>query len=215
MNQTPRGILITLEGGEGAGKTTALSYISKWLTERGREVVSSREPGGTPIAEKIRSILLDPESKGMSATTELLLMFAARSDNLDQLIRPHLEAGRDVVCDRFTDASRAYQGAGRQLGLKAVDLMAEVVHPDLEPDLTLLFDVPVELGMERVGKRGVALNRFEMANQDFFERVRDGYLAQAQREPERFFVIDASQSLEKVQAMIDAALKERVASLIS
>lgn len=210
MNGSQRGLLITLEGGEGAGKTTAAGHIRAWLEDRGRTVVSSREPGGTPIAEQIRSILLDPESKEMGPITELLLMFAARSDNLDQLIRPNLEAGFDVLCDRFTDASRAYQGAGRELGLGPVDLLAQVVHSDVTPDLTLLLDVPVELGMERVGKRGVAPNRFELAKHDFFERIRQGYLAQAKSEPDRFVVIDATQPLEVVEKAIEQALETRL-----
>ena len=214
MAHRVRGFLITLEGGEGAGKTTAASHIMDWLQRHGRKVVSSREPGGTPIAEQIRSILLDPASRGMSPITELLLMFAARSDNLDQFIRPHLDQGYDVLCDRFTDASRAYQGAGRGLGLEAVDLLANVVHSDLEPDLTLLLDVPVEVGMERVGKRGIALNRFEMAEYDFFERVRQGYLHQANKEPHRFVVIDATQPLDQVRSLIEAALDERLGQLL-
>lgn len=214
MTDQTRGYLITLEGGEGAGKTTAAMLIRGWLEAKGREVVMTREPGGTPLAERIRAVLLDPEVKGMSPTTELLLMFAARSENLDRLIRPALTQGHDVVCDRFTDASRAYQGAGRELGLARVDLLAEVVHSDLSPDLTLLLDVPVNLGMERVGQRGDMLNRFELAEQAFFERVRQGYLDQAAKEPERFCVINAAQNLEAVQKDILAALEDRLAGLM-
>lgn len=213
MTERSRGYLITLEGGEGAGKTTAAAMIREWLASKGREVVMTREPGGTPLAERIRAVLLDPEVKAMSPTTELLLMFAARSENLDRLIRPALAKGQDVVCDRFTDASRAYQGAGRELGLERVDLLAEVVHGDLSPDLTLLLDIPVALGMERVGQRGDQLNRFELAEQAFFERVRQGYLQQAAKEPERFCVIDAAQSLSDVQADILAALEDRLQGL--
>lgn len=214
MTDRSSGYLITLEGGEGAGKTTAATLIRDWLREKGREVVMTREPGGTALAERIRAMLLDPEIKGMSPTTELLLMFAARSENLDRLIRPALAQGHDVVCDRFTDASRAYQGAGRELGLARVDLLAEVVHSDLSPDLTLLLDVPVNLGMERVGQRGDTLNRFELSEQAFFERVRKGYLDQAAREPERFCVINAAQSLEAVQQEILAALDSRLTGLM-
>ncbi len=213
MTDQSRGYLITLEGGEGAGKTTAAAVIREWLEAKGREVVMTREPGGTPLAERIRSILLDPEVKAMSPTTELLLMFAARSENLDRLIRPALIQGKDVVCDRFTDASRAYQGGGRELGLERVDLLADIVHGDLSPDLTLLLDVPVELGMERVGRRGDALNRFELAEQAFFERVRQGYLNQASKEPERFCVINAAQSLSEVQSEILSALEQRLLGL--
>jgi len=210
MGQDTKGFLITLEGGEGAGKTTAAAFIREWLEARGREVVSTREPGGTPLAERIRSILLDPEVCDMSPLTELLLMFAARSDNLDHIIKPHLAKGNDVLCDRFTDASRAYQGAGRALGLANVDQLAHLVHSDLNPDLTLLLDVPVKEGMARVGKRGDALNRFELADHAFFERVREGYLAQARSEPERFVVIDATASIQEVQASILAALQQRL-----
>ncbi|HEY7906579.1 MAG TPA: dTMP kinase [Wenzhouxiangella sp.] len=213
MTHRSHGYLITLEGGEGAGKTTAAAMIREWLEAKGREVVMTREPGGTPLAERIRAVLLDPEVKAMSPTTELLLMFAARSENLDRLIRPALAKGQDVVCDRFTDASRAYQGAGRELGLERVDLLAEVVHGDLSPDLTLLLDVPVELGMERVGQRGDKLNRFELAEQAFFERVRQGYLDQAAKEPHRFCVINAAQGLKEVQADILAALEHRLVGL--
>lgn len=213
MTERSHGYLITLEGGEGAGKTTAAAMIRDWLMAKGREVVMTREPGGTPLAERIRAVLLDPEVKAMSPTTELLLMFAARSENLDQLIRPALAKGQDVVCDRFTDASRAYQGAGRGLGLERVDLLAEVVHGDLSPDLTLLLDVPVGLGMERVGQRGDKLNRFELAEQAFFERVRQGYLDQAAKEPQRFCIINAAQSLSEVQADILAALENRLTGL--
>lgn len=213
MTECSHGYLITLEGGEGAGKTTAAAMIRDWLMAKGREVVMTREPGGTPLAERIRAVLLDPEVKAMSPTTELLLMFAARSENLDQLIRPALAKGQDVVCDRFTDASRAYQGAGRGLGLARVDLLAEVVHGDLSPDLTLLLDVPVGLGMERVGQRGDKLNRFELAEQAFFERVRQGYLDQAAKEPQRFCIINAAQSLSEVQADILVALENRLTGL--
>lgn len=210
MEQQQQGYLITLEGGEGAGKTTAAGHIRSWLESRGRSVVMTREPGGSALAERIRGLLLDPEVKGMSAMTELLLMFAARSDNLDHIIRPSIQAGSDVICDRFTDASRAYQGAGRSLGLWPVDELAKLVHSDLTPDLTLLLDIPVHEGMQRVGKRGDALNRFELADFEFFERVRRGYLEQAKREPQRFVVIDATAPLLEVQQSIEQALATRL-----
>lgn len=209
MTDNHRGWLITLEGGEGAGKTTAQQFIQAWLVGQGRTVTSTREPGGTPLAERIRDLLLD--SRGdMAPTTELLLMFAARAENIAKIIEPALARGEDVLCDRFTDASRAYQGAGRQLGLSSVDALADWVHPTLKPDLTLLLDVPVTVGMERVGQRGAALNRFELADLAFFERVRQGYLDQAKREPERFVVIDATQSIDNVQALIEKALSQRL-----
>jgi dTMP kinase len=204
-----RGRFITLEGGEGAGKTTAMETIAAWLTRRGREVVVTREPGGTEAAERIRGLLLDPGTGALSPLSELLLMFAARQENLEGVIRPALEQGRDVICDRFTDASRAYQGAGRGLGAAAVESLAGLVHPDLQPDLTLLLDVPVEVGMERILGRG-APDRMEQNRPDFLERVRAAYLEQARREPNRFAVIDASRPVEAVGRAIERTLEERL-----
>lgn len=207
MTKVTRGLFITLEGGEGAGKTTAQKFIHHWLVERGREVVLTREPGGTALAERIRELLLDRRGD-MGAMTELLLMFAARSDNLDAMIEPALASGKDILCDRFTDASRAYQGGGRELGLSAVDALANLVHPNINPDLTLLMDVPVDLGMDRVHQRGTKLNRMEMAQRDFYGRVRSAYLELAKNEPDRFVVIDATASIEGVQQQIATALEQ-------
>lgn len=205
-----RGRFITLEGGEGAGKTTAMQTIKNWLAARGHDAIVTREPGGTAAAERIRGLLLDPATGPLTPMSELLLMFAAREENLAGVIRPALEAGTDVVCDRFTDASRAYQGAGRQLGASAVETLAELVHPDLEPDLTLLLDVPVELGMQRIRSRGGEPDRMEQNRPDFLERVRRAYLEQARQEPDRFVIIDAARSLEAVTEAIDHALEERL-----
>lgn len=205
-----RGRLITLEGGEGAGKTTAMRTISAWLEARGREAIITREPGGTAAAERIRDLLLDPATGPLTPMSELLLMFAAREENLARVIRPALERGTDVVSDRFTDASRAYQGAGRQLGEAAVDTLAGLVHPDLQPDLTLLLDVPVAVGMERIRGRGGEPDRMEQSRPDFLERVRQAYLAQARREPQRFAVIDASRPLEEVTRAVETALEEKL-----
>lgn len=210
MATRSRGRLITLEGGEGAGKSTAVARIDRWLKERGRRVVLTREPGGTPPAERIRELLLDPGTGQLDPLTELLLMFAARAENLRRIIRPALERGEDVVCDRFTDASLAYQGCGRQLGADPVRALQEVVHPDIEPDLTLLLDIPVELGMARIGRRDDRPDRFEQTDRAFLERVRQGYLAQAKALPERFAVIDASKDLEEVQRDITRALEDRL-----
>jgi dTMP kinase len=206
-----KGRLITLEGGEGAGKSTAVETIRTWLESRGRAVTLTREPGGTVAAEKIREILLDPATGDLEPITELLLMFAARAENLARVIRPALAAGRDVICDRFTDASMAYQGGGRELGREPVESLASLVHPDLEPDLTLLLDIDVTVGKDRIRQRGNGPDRFEQTRQDFLERVRVAYLDQAGRAPERFVVIDAGRRLDQVQASIEQALAERLA----
>lgn len=204
------GRFITLEGGEGAGKTTAAEQVSGWLESRGRQVVRTREPGGTAAAEKVRQLLLDPATGDIEPMTELLLMFAARAENLAQIIRPALAEGQDVLCDRFTDASRAYQGGGRRLGMQVVDRLAAIVHPDLEPDLTLLLDVPVAVGLERVRRRGGQADRFEQSRVDFLERMRATYLARARMEPERIVVIDATQPLALVREMIARTLETRL-----
>lgn len=205
-----RGRFITLEGGEGAGKTTAMRTISAWLAARGREAIVTREPGGTAAAERIRALLLDPATGPLTPMSELLLMFAARQENLAGVIRPALERGSDVVADRFTDASRAYQGAGRQLGEAPVEVLADLIHPDLQPDLTLLLDVPVAVGMERIRGRGTEPDRMEQNQPDFLERVRQAYLLQARREPQRFAVIDAAGPLDQVTRAIESALELRV-----
>ena len=205
-----RGRFITLEGGEGAGKTTAAGWIVEWLENRGHNVVRTREPGGTIAAERIRDLLLDPEIGDLESVTELLLMFAARAENLARIIRPTLENGQTVLCDRFTDASRAYQGGGRKLGIQLVDRLADLVHPDLQPDLTVLLDVPVEIGMERVRQRGNQTDRFERSRQEFLERVRAAYLSQARVEPERIAVIDASRDMSEVRNQVLRVLEARL-----
>lgn len=204
------GFFITLEGGEGAGKSTALGTIREWLQARGQAFVLTREPGGTPPAERIRELLLDPETGELAPLTELLLMFAARNENLQRVIRPALAAGKVVVSDRFTDASMAYQGGGRGLGPAPVKHLAELVHSDLFPDLTLLLDVPVEVGLERIGTRHAGPDRIEQNRPEFLERVRSTYLEQAEREPQRFVIIDARAGLEQVSARIRAVLEERL-----
>jgi len=210
MPTTRLGRLITLEGGEGAGKSTAVATIQSWLNHKGRKVILTREPGGTPPAERIRSILLDPETGHLDPLTELLLMFAARTENLRQIIRPALEQGSDVICDRFTDASMAYQGYGRELGSTPVSALQAIVHPDLEPDLTLLLDVPVQVGLDRIGQRDDQPDRFERADNEFLERVRQGYLAEANAAPERFAVINARQDPDAVKRAIIDTLEARL-----
>ncbi len=196
-----RGKFITVEGIEGVGKSTNIDFLSSLIEEKGLAVVRTREPGGTPMAERIRELLLEHGEEPMTDIAELLLFFAARSVHIHNAIKPALLAGKWVVCDRFTDASRAYQGDGRGLNQETINTLADWVQEDLQPDLTILLDAPAEIGMDRAGRRGAA-DRLEIEKTDFYARVRDGYLALADSEPERFAVIDASQSLEQVQAAI-------------
>lgn len=205
MNDNAR--FITVEGIEGAGKSTHLRFIRGLLERSGVEVVLTREPGGTPLGEEIRDLVLGHRQGGMTADAELLLMFAARSEHLERVIRPALAAGKWVLCDRFTDATFAYQGGGRGIPLERVAELARWTHGDLRPALTLLFDVPAELGLARAGKRGNA-DRFESEALDFFERVRSCYLALARAEPERFRVIDAAAPLGAVEPRIREILEQ-------
>lgn len=190
---------ITLEGGEGVGKTTNLAFIEDYLTTRGVDLLRTREPGGTPLGERIRGLLLD--SDGMNSSAELLLVFAARAQHLDEVIRPALAAGRWVLCDRFTDASYAYQGGGRNLDLSVIGFLEQWVQAGLQPDLTLLLDTSIEVGMSRVRDRG-ATDRFESEHLGFFEKVRAAYLYRADKYPDRIKRVDASGSLGSVQAGI-------------
>lgn len=201
-----KGRFITVEGGEGVGKTTNINYIESLIKEKNKTLITTREPGGTALAEAVRGLLLDPAHRGMHPDCELLLMFAARAEHLDKVIRPALERGDWVLCDRFTDATYAYQGYGRGLPLQRIAELEQLVQGELRPDLTLLLDVPVEIGMERAGNRSDP-DRFEQENLAFFERIRQGYLSRARAEPERFAVIDAGQVLETVQSRIRQALE--------
>ncbi|MBT8068848.1 MAG: dTMP kinase [Gammaproteobacteria bacterium] len=201
-----RGLFISLEGGEGAGKSTQNRNIIDWLTSRGKTVVETREPGGTFVSEQIRKVLLDTRNAGLNATAELLLMFAARSQLVEEVILPSLEAGKVVICDRFADASYAYQGGGRQLGAHTVAAVEQLVLKDLQPDITLLFDIPVEQGMQRVAGRGAA-DRFEVESLQFFERVRSAYLERAAAFPERFRIIDASKDEAQVWQQVKDTLQ--------
>ena len=200
-----RGRFITFEGGEGAGKSSNVQLTATFLRERGVEVVVTREPGGTPLAEDIRNLLLAPRDEVMQADTELLLMFAARAQHVGALIRPALARGAWVLSDRFVDASYAYQGGGRGLSMTRIAELENLVLADLRPDLTLLFDVPVEVGLARAGKRG-DLDRIEREDMAFFQRIRDTYLSRAAAEPARFQVLDAVAPLEQVQAQLLATL---------
>jgi dTMP kinase len=201
------GLFITLEGPEGAGKSTNREYLAARLRERGIEVVLSREPGGTPLAERIRELLLAPSDETMASDTELLLVFAARAQHLAQVIRPALARGAVVLCDRFTDATYAYQGGGRGLSEARIAELERFVQGELRPDLTLVFDLPVAVGLSRAAARG-RLDRFEQEGQVFFEAVRRTYLDRAEAAPARYRVLDAAQPLEAVQRDLDALLPE-------
>src|SRR3569833_895398 len=194
------GVFITMEGGEGVGKSTNLAFVGECLTAAGKAVRMTREPGGTALGERIRAILLDRGAEGMGVDAELLLMFAARAQHLAQVIRPALAQGEWVVCDRFTDATYAYQGGGRGVAAARIAELETWVQGELRPNLTLLLDAPAELGRARVGGRGGELARFE--------RVRTAYLGRAQREPARFRLIDASCPLHEVQAQLRQVLSE-------
>jgi dTMP kinase len=212
MNQ--RGRFLTLEGIEGVGKSTQVPRLARALDERAIASVLTREPGGTPLAEKIRELVLAPGTEVLPDAAEVLLMFAARSVHLENFIKPHLEAGTWVLCDRFTDATYAYQGAGRGFAFDAIAQLEHLVQGRMRPDLTLLLDVPAAAGLERARKRNAgaglpAPDRFERERVEFFERVRAGYLARAAAEPERIVVIDAAGGIDQVAGEILGALRMR------
>lgn len=189
---------ISFEGMDGAGKSTHLNWFAEQLKARGHEVIVTREPGGTPLGEQLREILLHQK---MSMDTEALLMFAARAEHIAQVIKPALQAGHWVISDRYTDASFAYQGAGRGMDWQKLQQLESWVHADLQPDLTLFFDVPVEVARQRLSNN-VMLDKFEQEQGDFFERVRSGYHRRVKEQPQRYAVIDAAQSLEQVTAQL-------------
>lgn len=196
-----RGRFITLEGGEGVGKSTNLQFIKQLLEDRDIPFVLTREPGGTAIAEKIRGILLEHQEERLSEQAELLLMFAARAQHIQQVILPALHQGQWVVCDRFTDATYAYQGGGRNMDLQTIAWLENTVQGPLRPDLTFIFDAPIEVGMQRAKHRG-ELDRFETEQLAFFERVRQAYLQRAATDVQRYKIIDASQPLGTVQQQL-------------
>lgn len=199
MNQAK---FITLEGIDGAGKSTQMGRIESFLSARGIDYLMTREPGGTPLSEMLREILLHQD---MRPETEALLMFASRAEHLSSLIKPALDAGRWVISDRFTDASFAYQGGGRGIGYDRLAVLEKWVQGDFQPDLTLLFDLPVEVARQRL-MRNASLDRFEHEREAFFERVRSAYLERAAKFPERFVVIDSSLPLEEIDKLLEAAL---------
>lgn len=201
-----RGRFITVEGIEGAGKSTQMDAVRDFLEAKGIAVEVTREPGGTPLGEAVRALLLDPANRGMDADTELLLVFAARAEHIHKVIRPALDAGRWVLSDRFTDATFAYQGGGRGIPAARIAVLEDWVQGELKPDLTLLLDLPVSSGMARVAGRGEP-DRFEREEQAFFERIRASYLERAAAEPARFCRIDAHRAVETVRAEVLAAVE--------
>lgn len=201
------GVFLTLEGLEGTGKTTNLAFTKQWLEEAGVDVLVTREPGGTPLGEALRDVLLNRHDVQIDAMAELLMIFAARAQHIEQVIKPALTEGRWVISDRFTEASYAYQGMGRKLGVEAVAVLEQLVQGQFQPDLTLLLDIEPELGLRRASATG-APDRIEQAGLPFFERVRVGYLARAKQFPQRFCVVDAAEPLAVVQKGLRAALNE-------
>lgn len=200
------GKFISIEGIEGAGKSTQIQFIKTYLERFGQSVVMTREPGGTPLAEEIRELLLKPREAGMSDDTELLLMFAARAEHIKQVILPALSEGKWVVCDRFVDATFAYQGAGRGIDEERIGALSDWTLAGLKTDLTLLFDLPVEVGQQRVNQRLLQKDRFEQEKTDFFQKIRQGYLERAAAEPERIQIIDAEKSIESIEQQVSKVL---------
>ena len=202
-----RGLFLTVEGGEGVGKSTNITYLAEKLQQQGVALIVTREPGGTEVAESIRQVLLEVRDEPVSGLTELLLMFPARAQHIDKVIEPALSAGKWVLCDRFTDATYAYQCGGRGMSVALVRQLEQLVQGELRPDYTLLLDAPIDTGMGRARERG-ELDRFELEDLAFFQRVRDSYLNLAQDSSGRFHVIDASLSLLEVQGTIDKICEE-------
>ena len=210
MSGVTRGIFITFEGGEGAGKSTQLRRLTDHLAASGREVVTTREPGGSEGAEAVRVLLVEGAADRWSPISETLLLYAARADHVERLIRPALKRGAIVVCDRFADSTRAYQGAAGGVSPDFIDALEREVLGETRPDLTLILDLPAERGLERAAGRGGAEARFESKGLAFHQRLRDGFLAVAKAEPERCVVIDADQDLDRVAAAIEAAVTARL-----
>jgi dTMP kinase len=210
QEQKSTGCFLTFEGGEGAGKSTNLDYVRDRLEAAGIPLLLSREPGGTALGEQIRALLLTPEYKGMSSDAELLLMFAARAEHLHKVIIPALQRGTWVLCDRFTDATYAYQGGGRGIPSERIAVLEDWVQGGFQPDMTILFDLPIDVGMQRAGQRG-ELDRFEQEDVSFFEAVRASYRERARQHPRRFRVVDASLELDAVRQQLDEILDELLA----
>lgn len=206
-----KGKFIVLEGGEGLGKSTNLEWMRAWLEARGVHATTTREPGGTSFGEKLRALLLDANSTTkIQPEVELLLMFAARAQHLQEVIRPALESGSWIICDRFTDASYAYQGGGRGLAVKHIEYLEHWIQSGLSPDMIFLFDAPVEIGLQRTQRRGGAADRFEQEQQAFFQRVREAYLHRARLAPNRYRIINAAADLPQVQQQLAEALEHLI-----
>ena len=208
-NSVTKAQFITVEGTEGVGKSTNMAFIEDWLKKAGKEYIVTREPGGTELGEKLRAVLLNAKEQSMCDDTELLLMFAARAQHLYEVIQPALDAGKWVLCDRFTDSTYAYQGGGRGIDMSRIGQLEQWVQGDLRPDMTLILDLPIDVGLERAGKRS-APDRFELEKHDFFNKVRDTYLSRAAANPERYSIIDASPSISEVQLSIQTVLEKMV-----
>ncbi|MBI5806633.1 dTMP kinase [candidate division TA06 bacterium] len=208
--QNSKGLFVSFEGIEGCGKTTQAMLLAKWLKSRGHQVIVTREPGGTPIAEKIRKVLLDSRNHHMSPLAELLLLEASRAQHLAQVIIPALKAGRIVICDRFADSSTAYQGYGRGMDLEMISRLNQIAVGGCWPRLTLVFDLPVEQGFARASKRKRALDRMERQQKAFHQKVRRGFLAIAKADPDRVKVLDGSFPPDVIQAAVRQLVHNRL-----
>lgn len=204
-----KGLFVVLEGGEGVGKTTNLQFIQYYLQQQNIPFQVSREPGGTPLAEELREIILQKREEPVADITELLLMFAARAQHLTQKVMPVLASGQWLVCDRFTDATFAYQGGGRQLSKSLIMQLEQIVQGDLRPDCVILLDAPIEVGSARAVARA-ELDRMESEQAEFHQRVRDSYLERVKQAPEKYALIDASKSLAEVQAQLAEVLEQLI-----
>ena len=210
MATSARGRFITLEGGEGAGKSTQIKLLATWLRERGIDVVQTREPGGSPGAERIRELLVQGDADRWTPIAETLLHYAARADHLDRTIRPALAAGRWVICDRFADSTMAYQGYGHGVAFAVIEALFKAVVGDSAPNLTLVLDLPVEQGLQRAAARAGHENRYEQMAVDFHGRLRNGFLTIARQNPQRCAVIDAGRDIDAIQSDIQAEVRRRL-----
>lgn len=206
------GKFISIEGIEGAGKSTQLAFIENYLKQQGINVIVTREPGGTALGEQVRELLLTPREEGMAVDTELLLMFAARAEHIEQIIKPAIQRGDWVISDRFVDATFAYQGGGRGISIERIKQISDWTLKGLNTDITFLFDLPVELGQQRVISRKGDIDRFEQEKTDFFQKIRDCYLRRSQQEPNRIKVIDASKNISDIELQLTTILAKLISA---